>query len=442
MDTCRMRKGNIFIVCLMLITCCLFSCSTYSEDEEQIKPNFIIILADDMGYGDASCYGGWIKTPGLEQLASEGLKFTDFHSSGIVCSPTRAGLLTGRYQQRVGVPGVIYADPKHPTHDLGLDPEEITISKLLKSNGYTTAIFGKWHLGYDKKFNPVHHGFDLFRGYVSGNIDYISHYDRMGEYDWWENLSHFKEDGYSTHLITNHAVEFIRENKNHPFFLYIAHEAVHSPFQAPNDPIQRGPEKVDNLSKGDIKETYYKMMVEMDKGIAEILNTIKINRIAENTVIFFFSDNGAAKQGSNHPLRGYKNTVWEGGHRVPAIAWWPGKIAAGTESDQLSISLDLMPTILDLAGVDTPAGYKSDGISLKSHLKTGEDLGNRKLFWNGLAMRDGNWKLVLDDHMPRLYDLKSDVEEAKDLVLKYPDRTRQMLEDMDAWSKDVKRLRQ
>ncbi len=403
------------------------------------KPNFIIILADDMGYGDASCYGGWIKTPGLEQLAAEGLKFTDFHSSGIVCSPTRAGLLTGRYQQRVGVPSVINADPEHATHNGGLDPNENTISKLLKSSGYKTAIFGKWHLGYHKKYNPVYHRFDLFRGYVSGNIDYISHYDRMGIYDWWENLNPLREEGYTTHLITRHAVDYINANKDHPFFLYIAHEAVHSPFQGPNDPIQRGPQKVSDQSKKDIKGTYYKMMVEMDKGIAEILNTVKKSGIAQKTLVFFFSDNGAAKQGSNHPLRGYKNSVWEGGHRVPAIAWWPGKIRAGKESTQLSISLDLMPTILDLANVDTSAGYKSDGISLKSHLLEGDVLGNRKLFWNGKAMRDGNWKLVIEDKIPRLYNLSSDIEEAKDLALTYPDRTRQMLADTDAWIQDVKR---
>lgn len=166
------------------------------------KPNIIIVLADDMGYGDSSAYGGWIHTPAMELMAREGLKFTDFHASGVVCSPTRAGLLTGRYQQRAGVPNVINADPKHADHYLGLQPTELTFPKLLEEAGYTSAIFGKWHLGYDKKFNPMHHGFDRFRGYVSGNIDYISHYDRMEVYDWWEGLEHVEEEGYTTHLIT------------------------------------------------------------------------------------------------------------------------------------------------------------------------------------------------------------------------------------------------
>jgi len=430
-------RAYLLIIITFLLVQYLLSCHQNPEPGNNSKPNFIIILADDMGYGDASCYGGWIETPGLEQLAAEGLKLTDFHSSGVVCSPTRAGLLTGRYQQRVGVPGVINADPEHPAHKDGLDPNEITISKLLKSSGYKTAILGKWHLGYHKKYNPVHHGFYLFRGYVSGNIDYISHYDRMGKYDWWENQNQIEEEGYSTHLITNHAVDFIRDNKNHPFFLYIAHEAVHSPFQAPDDPIQRGPGKTGNINKQSVKETYYRMMVEMDKGINEVRETVRESEIAENTLIFFFSDNGAARQGSNSPLRGYKGSVWEGGHRVPAIAWWPGKIAPGTINDQLTVSLDLMPTILDLANVLPPQGQRFDGISLKSLLIQGRELGNRKLFWNGKAMRDGKWKLVIDDNIPWLYDLSVDINESKDLSRKYPDRSRKMTSDIDAWKQDV-----
>ena len=210
---------------------------------ETSKPNFIIIMADDMGYGDAGCYGGEIPTPNLDRMAKEGMRFTDFHSSGNVCSPTRAGLMTGRYQQRAGIPGVINADPKVGAHHHGLHPEkEITFSKLLKQAGYATAICGKWHLGYTKNFNPVHHGFDRFNGFVSGNIDFHSHYDRMGVFDWWDGLELRKEEGYSTHLITKQALDFIEKSKDGPFCLYVAHEAVHAPWQGPNDPPERGPE--------------------------------------------------------------------------------------------------------------------------------------------------------------------------------------------------------
>ena len=255
------------------------------------KPNIIIVLADDMGYGDSSAYGGWIDTPAMELMAREGLKFTDFHASGVVCSPTRAGLLTGRYQQRAGVPNVINADPNHADHYLGLHPSERTFPKLLKEAGYTSAIFGKWHLGYDKKFNPMHHGFDRFRGYVSGNIDYISHYDRMEIYDWWEGLEHVEEEGYTTHLITQHSVQFIKDHKDVPFCLYVAHEAVHTPLQGPEDPAIRGPKK-ENFHPDDPAATYCEMMKAMDDSLGEIMGAVRDAGIAENTLVFFFSDNG------------------------------------------------------------------------------------------------------------------------------------------------------
>ncbi|MEC8972514.1 MAG: sulfatase-like hydrolase/transferase, partial [Verrucomicrobiota bacterium] len=207
------------------------------------KPNFVIIMADDMGYNATSAYGGWLKTPHLDRMAREGMRFTDYHSSGVVCSPTRAGLLTGRYQERAGVPSVINADPKVPDHHRGLWPSEQTFPKLLAKAGYASALFGKWHLGYKKKFNPMHHGFAAFRGFISGNIDYLSHYDRMEVYDWWDGLDTVVEEGYSTYLITKHALRFIDQNKARPFCLYVAHEAVHSPFQGPGSPIERGPKK-------------------------------------------------------------------------------------------------------------------------------------------------------------------------------------------------------
>ena len=405
------------------------------------KPNFIIILADDMGYGDASCYGGWIKTPHLDRLAAEGMRFTDFHASGAVCSPTRAGLMTGRYQQRAGIPGVINADPKTAAHYLGLQPAEVTFGKLLKQAGYTSAIFGKWHLGYTKNFNPIHHGFDRFRGYVSGNIDYISHYDRMGVYDWWEGLEHVKEEGYVTHLITKHSVKFISEHKDRPFCLYVPHEAVHTPLQAPGDPPQRGPAQ--RRGKGPErgpKETYTLMMKAMDDGVGEIAAAVKRLGLAENTLIFFFSDNGGTRHGSNAPLRGQKGSVWEGGHREPAVAWWPGRIKPGTVCGDLCISLDLMPTLLELAGAALPAGHKLDGVSLAGLLLEGKGLGRRRLFWNGRAMRDGPWKLVVAGRGAGgvgLYNLDQDIGEKNNLADKHPQRVAQMLAAIEAWKKDV-----
>lgn len=415
---------------------------------DPVKPNFVIIMADDMGYGDSSVYGGWVKTPRLDRMAAEGMKFTDFHSSGVVCSPTRAGLVTGRYQQRAGIPGVINADPANAVHHTGLGTAEITFAELLGRAGYATAIFGKWHLGYHKKYNPLHHGFDRFRGFVSGNVDYISHYDRMQTYDWWEGLDHVQEEGYLTHLITDHAVEFITGHKDRPFCLYVPHGAVHSPIQAPGDPPGRGPQrkqradrKAEPGAKRDRDQTVKLMFAAMDQGVGRILDTLNRQGIAERTLVLFFSDNGGARHCRNDPLRGGKGTVWEGGHRVPAIAWWPGRIRPGSVTDQLAISLDVMPTMLDLAGVDLPGGHKLDGVSLAPVLLQGKSLGPRRLFFNGAAMRDGPWKLVTKakdlSRGPALFNLAEDIGEQNDLADKHPDRVRQMSAALDAWKADV-----
>jgi arylsulfatase A-like enzyme len=307
--------------------------------------------------------------------------------------------------------------------------------------GYTSGIFGKWHLGYLKKFNPLHHGFDRFRGYVSGNIDYISHYDRMGVHDWWEGLEHVREEGYSTHLITKHSVKFIEDNKHRPFCLYVAHEAVHAPNQAPDDPSQCGPRK--GRTKGrtrSVKETYQLMMKAMDDGIGEIMATVERLGLAESTLIFFFSDNGGTGRGSNAPLRGGKGSVWEGGHRVPGIVRWPGKIKPARVSNDLCISLDLMPTMLELAGVAVPEGYKLDGISLTAHLLESRSLGPRRLFWNGVAMRDGHWKLLTKERAfegPGLFNLAEDIGEKNNLADRYPGRLKRMTAAIGAWKKDV-----
>lgn len=407
------------------------------------KPNFIIIMADDMGYGDSSVYDGWIKTPQMERMAREGLKFTDFHSSGTVCSPTRAGLLTGRYQQRAGIPGVVNADPKTVDHHRGLQLSEITFAELLRDAGYRTAIFGKWHVGYDPKYNPVHQGFERFRGFVSGNIDYISHYDRMETYDWWEGMKTIQEPGYLTHLLTKHAVAFINDHKDEPFCLYVPHGAVHTPIQAPDSPAGRGPDKAPKSRKSERSrdENTKLMMKALDENIGAILDAVERNGIAERTLVLFFSDNGGASHMRCDPLRGKKGSVWEGGHRVPAIAWWPGKIEAGTTTDQLCISLDVMPTMLDLAGVAPPETRKLDGVSLKPLLLEGHSLGRRQLFWNGVAMRDGPWKLVTHARGlkkgPALFNLDDDISEARNVASEHPQQVSSMLAALAAWKKDI-----
>ncbi|MBI1312268.1 sulfatase-like hydrolase/transferase [bacterium] len=414
-----------------------------SAADRAAQPNFVVIMADDLGYGDISPYGGWIRTPHLEQLAAGGMTFSDFHSSGNVCSPTRAGLMTGRYQQRAGIPGVIFADAtRGEIHHHGLQPQEVTFAEVLKEAGYATAIFGKWHLGYYPKYNPVRQGFDLFRGYVSGNVDFFSHVDQSGAFDWWQQDRLLQEEGYTTHLITKHAVKFLEDNRSRPFCLYLPHEAPHYPYQGPNDPPLRSVGGRFDLTgeRKDIKAAYSEMVVEMDSSVGEIVATLNRLGLAGNTLLLFFSDNGANNRGSNGPLRGAKGSNWEGGHRVPCIASWPGRIKAGSKSDQLSISLDVMPTLLDTARLAAPKERPLDGQSLLPVLLEEKPLGRRQLVWNGKAIRDGQWKLIVDGKGSKgigLYDLASDLGEMNNLASQHPERTERLLSALKTWQADV-----
>ena len=431
-----------------LCTLCLLALAALelqAYEDGQPRPNLIVIMADDLGYGELSCYGNKsYKTPHLDALARAGVRFTDYHSNGAVCSPTRAALLTGRYQQRAGVGGVIYAGfDQNRNH--GLHQSETTFAEPLGGAGYQNGCFGKWHLGYEKKFNPVHHGFNRFRGYVSGNIDYQSHFDRVGVYDWWEGLEHIREKGYSTHLITRHAVKFIEEHRDRPFCLYVPHEAPHTPFQGPGDPGFRVKGKVvpEKRSAAFKKRAYREMVQEMDKGVGEIVAALKRLGLEKSTVVFFISDNGATGFGSNGSLRGNKGQLWEGGHRVPAIVRWPGRIAAGSACDDLSIGMDIFPTLLELAGVNAPENLRLDGRSLVPSLFGKKPPGQRKLYWSAgrqQAMRNGPWKYVRElkgQKAAALYNLSRDQGEKNNLAGKDPARLASMRKDYATWRKDV-----
>ena len=417
-------------------------------------PNIVLIMADDLGYGDISPYGGWVDTPNLDRLAEQGVRFTDFHTSGNVCSPTRAGLLTGRYQQRAGLPGVLFANAARPEHRHGLRDVEDTFAERLHEAGYATALFGKWHLGYLPRFNPVRHGFGRFRGFVSGNIDYVSHIDTTGRADWWVDDQLRDEEGYFTELVTDHAVRFIDENKTHPFLLYLAHHAPHYPFQGPADPAERsvGGEFNPQGARPDKREAYREMVQSMDDGIGRVVAALETNGLRERTLIWFFSDNGAASQwGSNGPLRGSKGTDWEGGHRVPAIASWPGQIRADSVRHAVASTLDVMPTILNLAGIAPNAERPFDGIDLTPLLLDGEPLPPRQLFWggdgvfwNGAAVREGSWKLVIDRYQdspgrPMLFNLDDDLGETTDLATEHHGRAKQLFAALSRWRDGVAR---
>ncbi len=406
-------------------------------------PNFVIVLADDLGYGDLACYGHpQVRTPHLDALAAGGLRFDDFHSSGAVCSPTRAGLLTGRYQQRAGIPGVILADPGAGLRHHGLQPGEATLAGLLRDAGYATGICGKWHLGYDPRYNPVRHGFDSFRGYVSGNVDYFSHVDGAGFPDWWDGDRLVPEEGYTTQLITRHAVGFIEAHAHEPFCLYVAHEAVHSPYQGPGDgPVRmadgrRHPERQDRVG------AYREMTEAMDAGVGEVLAALARLGLEERTLVFFFSDNGATRVGSNGKLRGGKGTLWEGGHRIPAMARWPGRIPAGSRCNVPTVCLDLLPTFLALAGAGAPP-RPLDGVDLCPLLFGTGALAPRQIFWGhgrDRAVREGPWKLLLRDGAPpALFDLEHDLAEGDDLAAREPARAARLRAAISNWEVDVAR---
>jgi len=423
---------------ILLLIFSFFSCTTSNPKKE--KPNLILIMADDLGYEGISSFGNSsIKTPHLDKMAAEGLKFTDFHSNGSVCSPTRAALLTGRYQQRSGLEGVIYA--RGPTRQTGLPLSEITIAEALKSAGYATGIMGKWHLGYDSKFNPIHQGFDQFVGYVSGNVDFHTHRDNTGFFDWWHDLDTVREEGYVTDLITKHAVAFIQDHKDHPFFLYVPHESPHVPFQGRNDPGYRfADNEFTYYGPVEDRDRAYKEMVEvMDEGIGKIMEQLKKLQLEEETLVVFISDNGGESFGHNGPLRADKGSLFEGGHRVPAIAYWKGKIVPGT-TDELAATIDWMPTFMALGGVDMAQIPSQDGLDLSPLLLERKALEDRNLFWRyrkQAAVRQGDWKLMVDDVDTLLFNLNNDLAETTDLSESELERKRILSRKLKTWAREV-----
>ncbi|MGQ8335797.1 sulfatase-like hydrolase/transferase [Sunxiuqinia sp. A32] len=428
-------------------------------------PNIVIILADDVGYGDiGGYYRGPAKTPNLDGLAQEGMLFTDFHSNGPTCSPTRASLLTGRYPQRLGV-----EIPQKHVLDLPQNTNEITMAQYLKRAGYCTAIVGKWHLGQPREGNPIKFGFDEFWGYFNGDLDYFSKISRHGSKDWWHNEDMLNENGYVTDLITNHSCRFIEDHKNDPFFLYVSQLAIHFPWQEPADDDlwtrREGDEYVSNIpgpfcklgphTPKDVPSVLINMIEKLDESVGCIVNTVKINSLSDNTLIFFLSDNGGYTSyadntwqavGSNGILKGQKTELYEGGHRVPAIAWCPGKIPASSVCDETVLTFDLLPTFLELLDISVPQSSKNsiDGVSLLNVLFSNGKLPTRTIFWrtpSQRAVRMGNLKLVMNDQVnePELYDLRKDIGEKENIASQFPQKILQLNSKIEKWEKDLKK---
>lgn len=434
-----MKTNNILILTSLATAFIDIACvSGEKASQHNIKnlsrPNIVLIMADDMGYGDIGCFGSdSTKTPVLDKLAAEGVRFTDFHTNGAVSTPTRAALLTGNYQQRAGLESVLYAGDRK----VGLDQKEITLAEVFKQNGYSTGIFGKWHLGFPPESNPVKQGFDEFYGYLSGNVDYISHRDGSNLYDWWYNTDKTYEKGYTTDLITDFALQFIEKNKNHPFFLYIPHAAPHYPYQGRNDSADRllGKKFNDRGSRVDKVKAYREMIEVMDEDIGRILQKLKDDGLENNTLVFFCSDNGAySPPGSNGILRGEKGSFWEGGHRVPAIARYPGKIVPGSICKEMILIMDLFPTFLSAAGIkDRP---ETDGIDISKALFSNKHLSDRTVFWRSKdkkAVRNGSWKYLEMNKKEYLFNLDDDIIEQNNLIEKKPEMVKRMKNDLKKW---------
>lgn len=439
---CRFQSAALFLLSLFTLHVSSFA-----------RPNIVFIMADDLGYGDLGCYGNQEnKTPNIDALAANGLRFTDFHSSGPMCTPTRVATLTGLYQQRFGskfdgaISGV-------RDYDSGLPLEALTIAEALQKEGYTTGCFGKWHLGYKPPYFPLNQGFDTFRGLGSGDGDFFSHIDRSGREDWWLNDEKVPEEGYTTELITRHSVAFIKRHRDSPFFLYVPHLAIHFPWQGPDDPPHRkkGINYADDKwgvipDRSNVAPHVRSMIEALDESVGQIVETINALGLAENTLIVFTSDNGGylsyaggfERISSNGPLRAQKGSIYEGGHRVPTIVNWPGRIRPGMTSET-GHSIDWFPTFAQLAGATTE-NLSLDGIDLSPLLFDGSPLPKRKLFWrknDAWAIREGPWKLCFERNQMGLYHLDNDIGETVDLSDSMPERVAALRRAWIEWEASV-----
>tara|TARA_R110002049_G_scaffold305056_3_gene501173 strand:+ start:133507 stop:134940 length:1434 start_codon:yes stop_codon:yes gene_type:complete len=452
---CCRRKRDVPIALLRvasLLSAC-FAVNLVSQACNAARPNVVLIMADDLGYGDLGCYGSEINpTPNIDNLASGGLRFTDFHSSGPMCTPTRAATLTGRYQQRFGamfdtaISGV-------SQHDQGLPHRAVTIAEVLKAEGYATACFGKWHLGYQPPWLPTAQGFDFFRGLGSGDGDYHTHIDRSGREDWWRQNELEPETGYTTDLLTKHSVDFIENHHDQPFFLYVPHLAIHFPWQGPQDPPhrQKGQDYLKDKfgvvpDRSDVSGHVRAMIKSLDHSVGEIVSALEKWNLRDNTLVIFTSDNGGyvsyaggfQKISSNGPLRGQKTELYEGGHRVPMIISWPGKIASAI-TNQTAHSTDLFPTIANLCQAET-AGLQLDGVDLTSLIFDGSAIAKRTLFWRArqaMAVRSGPWKLYGKGGPLELFNLDQDLGETTNLADHKPDLVQKLSRQWDRWESDV-----
>ncbi|HPK30942.1 MAG TPA: sulfatase-like hydrolase/transferase [Ottowia sp.] len=412
------------------------------------RPNFIFIVADDLGYADLGCYGGRDAvfgpvSPVLDRLAQDGLLFTQGYSNSPVCSPTRFGLMTARYQYRLrGAAEEPINSRSRGSTTLGLPPEHPTLPSLLKGAGYRTALIGKWHLGYPPTFGPLRSGYEEFFGPMSGGVDYFSHCDSAGRHDLWFGEEELADEGYLTDLLSRRAVDWVDRMAagDAPFMLSLHYTAPHWPWETRED-AGRAPAIKDNLfdlAGGNI-HVYRRMIHHMDEGIGWIVEALRRNGQLDNTLIVFTSDNGGERFSDNWPLVGGKMDLTEGGIRVPWIAHWPDVIRPGGQSRQLCMSMDWSATMLDAAGVAAHPDFPLDGVSMLPVLRDAAHSFDRPLHWRmnhrgQRALRQGNWKYLRVDGNDYLFDIPADERERANQAKKQPERLAAMRQAWEDWN--------
>jgi arylsulfatase A-like enzyme len=411
------------------------------------RPNILFILADDMGWGDLSCYGRPdFRTPNLDKLAAEGMRFTNAYSAAPICTPTRVGFHTGRYPARLPV-GL--EEPIHERSAIGervkttgIPRSHPTVSSLVKAAGYDSALIGKWHLGYWPDFGPLHYGFDEFFGIMSGAVDHFSHKDMTENPDLYEGEVPVERVGYMTDLLTDRAVEFLKRPHKKPFYLSLHHTSPHWPWEGPkdkavSDSIKYGPA---GFRAGGSLKVYGEMMKNLDDGVGRVLETLRRTGLEKNTLVIFTSDNGGERFSYNWPFSGQKTDLQEGGVRVPAIVRWPGVTRAGTVTAQAVITMDWTATMIGAAGTRPDSNYPLDGQDLSDVLAGRRSTFDRTFFWRTKrqgAMRSGKWKYIREGKNEFLYDLSVDEREQADFKSSEPAILERLRSEFNKWDSAV-----
>jgi len=385
------------------------------------RPNFIFIMADDMGYADLGCYGGRSDcSPVLDRMAADGVRFTNGYANSPVCSPSRFAIMTGRYQHRLrgGFDEPIASAGPH----LGLPPDHPTLPSLLRDAGYSTGLIGKWHLGSPPWFSPEKSGYQEYFGFRSGAVDFFTHRSFTGAHDLWEGDNEAHVEGYLTDILSERAADFVRRKASDgPYMLSVHYSAPHWPWETRDDRAEA--ERIRSLFHldGGNLETYQRMIHHMDEGIGWILDAVRETGGVDNTLVLFTSDNGAERFSDTWPLVGRKMDLLEGGIRVPYVLRWPARLKAGTVDDRVVMGMDWMPTFLAAAGVEGDPDYPFDGIDVFGP-QTQRDVFWRMKYRNQKAMRSGDWKWLSVDGNEFLFNLGNDERERANLRYREPDR--------------------